>query len=402
MEQDGMGLADLPAYGEIRDRCLAAEPAAQTYAARLRRRAEQYCREAAPAVTDKRFTVHSPSRDPHDYVSIGTYWWPDPEAPDGMPYVQRDGQISPDFQLYDRPRWDRAADGIVTTVKGAYFLDQPQFAEEAAKRARRWFCDPETRMAPHICYAQMIPGLCTGNSAGLVDFALYLPAVLDHLQLLARLPQTPWSAADRQTLAAWCAHLLAWLESHPLGREEESSGNNHGVYYDRMVVCLSLFLDRPERARAQLLKSRERVAKQIQPDGRMTAELRRTCSFGYTVMNLRGFVDLAWIGRRLEVPLWTPRCEEGNGSIRAGVEFLYRHACAEAPWPYPQIEPVAWPMVWPVLAKANRLSEGEYAYPAMAHRMPEGFVPDLFPMVEPIHPFGEARSPEGLAKHKGK
>ncbi len=402
MEQECMWLADLSAYGEIRDRCLAEESAAHAYAARLRSRAEQFCREAAPAVTDKRFTNHSPSRDPHDYVSIGTYWWPDPEAPDGLPYVQRDGQISPDFHLYDRPRWDLAADGIVTAAKGAYFLDQPRFAQEAAKRARRWFCDPETHMAPHICYAQMIPGRCTGNSAGLIDFALYLPTVLDHLQLLARLPQTPWSGTDHQTLAAWCAHLLAWLESHPFGREEEERGNNHGVYYDRMVVCLSLFLDRPERARAQLLKSLQHVTRQIRPDGSMPAELRRTCSFGYTVMNLRGFVDLAWIGRRLDVPVWSPCGTEVQSPIRSGVEFFYRCACSADPWPYEQIEPIDWRMIWPVLGKANVLSGGGYAYSRVAHRMPDDFLPELFPMNEPIHPFGEARSPGGIVQHNGK
>lgn len=398
-EQDGMWLTDIRAYGEIRDRCMAGEPAAQACAARLRRRAEQYCREAAPAVTDKRFTVHSPSRDPHDYVSIGTYWWPNAEAPDGLPYVERDGQISPDFQLYDRPRWDRAADGIVTTIKGAYFLDQPRLAQEAAKRARRWFCDPETCMAPHIGHAQMIPGRCTGNSAGIIDFALYLPTVLDHLQLLAQFFPTAWSDADHATLVAWCSHLLAWLERHPFGREEEERGNNHGVYYDRLVVCLSLFLNRPERARTQLRKSSQHVTQQIKPDGRMTAELRRTCSFGYTVMNLRGFVDLAWIGSRLDLPVWSAHSEDGQGTIRAGVDFLYRHACSEAPWPFPQIEPIAWPMVWPVFEKANTLSEGAYAFPALAHRMPADFVPELFHLVEPIHPFGEPRSPEGLARH---
>ncbi len=82
-------LADVRAYGEIRDRCRADEHAASPHAARLRLCAEQFCRDAAPAVTDKQFTRYSPSHDPHDYVSIGTYWWPNPESPDGLPYVSR-------------------------------------------------------------------------------------------------------------------------------------------------------------------------------------------------------------------------------------------------------------------------------------------------------------------------
>lgn len=33
---------------------------------------------------------------PHDYYSNGDYWWPNPDTPDGLPYIQRDGQTNPD------------------------------------------------------------------------------------------------------------------------------------------------------------------------------------------------------------------------------------------------------------------------------------------------------------------
>jgi DUF1680 family protein len=32
---------------------------------------------------------------PHDFYSNGDYWWPDPSKPDGLPYLQRDGQSNP-------------------------------------------------------------------------------------------------------------------------------------------------------------------------------------------------------------------------------------------------------------------------------------------------------------------
>src|SRR5271169_3918685 len=33
----------------------------------------------------------SPTGDPHDYVSYGRYWWPNPATTNGLPFVQRDG-----------------------------------------------------------------------------------------------------------------------------------------------------------------------------------------------------------------------------------------------------------------------------------------------------------------------
>ena len=385
-------LIDEHAYEQLRARVRSQDAAIKTWADQLHHRAEQLCRSPAPAVTDKRFTPHSPSRDPHDYVSIATYWWPDPDSPDGLPYTSRDGQLSPDLKLYDRARWEDAVDGIITLVKAAYFFEEPRFAKEAASRIRRWFLDPETRMNPHLKYGQMIPGRCTGRQYGVIDFSLYLPAVLDHIQWLTSLDESPWTAADQQSMSDWCDRFLTWLENDEFGRQEEAATNNHATYYDRMVVSLALFLNRQERARRQLEKTRQRIVQQIEPDGSMPRELRRTCSFGYTVMNTRGFVDLAWMSRRVDLDLWAYSGDDGR-SIPAAVDFLYRLACSPNPWPYEQIEPVDWRMIWPVLEKSEAFSGQRFDAASLAHRMPADFDPDAFPLVEPIHPFGRLRSP---------
>jgi hypothetical protein len=150
-----------------------------------------------------------------------------------LPYIRRDGRLSPDVELYDRKRWERAADGIVTTAKAAYFLDEPRFAEEAVTRVRRWFLDAETRMNSHLRYASMIPGRCTGRQYGVIDFSIYLPTVLDHIRLLANLDESPWTAEDQRGMVAWCNSFLKWLENDQFGRKEEAAPNNHSVYYDR-------------------------------------------------------------------------------------------------------------------------------------------------------------------------
>ena len=40
----------------------------------------------------------------NDFYSNADYWWPNPNKPDGLPYVQRDGQSNP--QIYN---WHRLA-----------------------------------------------------------------------------------------------------------------------------------------------------------------------------------------------------------------------------------------------------------------------------------------------------
>ena len=385
-------LIDEREYKALRKRVRSRDAAIGPCVDMLRQRAEFLRNSPVAVVTDKRFTPHSPSKDRHDYVSVATYWWPNPDSANGLPYIRRDGHLSPDVGLYDRPRWEQTVGSIITLSRAAYFLDEPRYAEAAATRIRSWFLDPRTRMNPHLRFAQMIPGQCQGRQYGIIDFALYLPAVLDHVQLLAGRNESGWTAADQRSMRDWCDRFLKWAETHEFGRQEEAAANNHAVHYDRMVVCLALFLDRPERARAQLEKSRKRIGQQIGADGSMPHELRRTCSFGYTVMNTRGFVELAWMARSVNVDLWSYTGENG-GSIPAAVDFLHRHVRSTEPWPYPQIEPIDWRMVWPVFQKVELLAQRRYDAEQLAHRMPADFQAAAFSLIEPIHPFGDQRSP---------
>ena len=51
--------------------------------------AQQEYSEPSHSVTER--TVRAKSGDKHDYASMGTYWWPNPDTKDGLPYIRRDG-----------------------------------------------------------------------------------------------------------------------------------------------------------------------------------------------------------------------------------------------------------------------------------------------------------------------
>ena len=64
-----------------------------------------------------------PSGDKHDYMSVGPYWWPDPNKPDGLPYIRKDGERNPARNSGDT---DNAAESAmaaaVETLGLAYFF----------------------------------------------------------------------------------------------------------------------------------------------------------------------------------------------------------------------------------------------------------------------------------------
>ena len=58
----------------------------------LRKTADKALKNDAYSVTHKKITP--PSGDAHDYLSYSRYWWPDPEKPDGLPYIRKDGVVN--------------------------------------------------------------------------------------------------------------------------------------------------------------------------------------------------------------------------------------------------------------------------------------------------------------------
>jgi len=387
-----MWLADRKLFERFQARIDSYDPAAMPIAAKLRENAQRLCEQSIPAVTDKRPTPQSPSSDPHDYVSVGTYWWPNPDTADGLPYVKRDGLLSPDFALYDRPRWDAAADAMVQTMRAAFLLRDRAFAHNAVQRLRTWFLNPDTRMNPHLNHAQFIPGRHAGGPPGIIDFALYLPVVLDHIELLNSFSPSPWTAQDQEGLVTWCRALTTWLETSPLALREQQAENNHGTYYDRFLITLRLFTGTRTAATELAGRVRDRVIHQIEPDGRAPRELKRTCSFGYSLMNAQGLLDIAYIARRLGDDLWNWSAPNG-GSIPAAVRFMFDYACSRDEWPFEQIEPIDWRMVALMAQKANSMDPSHFDVAEMAHRLPANFDPIAFSVVAPLHPFGAERAP---------
>ena len=87
-----------------------------------------------------------------------------------------------------------------------------------------------------------------------------------------------------------------------------------------------LYTGQHELARRLLERSRDRVARQIEPDGRQPRELERTRSWDYSIFNLRAFLQLARLGERLGLDLWDYRSSDGR-SLRGA-----RHRHHRNPW----------------------------------------------------------------------
>lgn len=104
--------------------------------------------EGVYSVTHKDMVPASGSR--HDYMSMGPYWWPDPDKSDGLPYIRRDGEVNPERNDLDSRRESRMINSVRTLSLAWYFSDNNKFADKAAELLDVWFLNPETLMNPHL------------------------------------------------------------------------------------------------------------------------------------------------------------------------------------------------------------------------------------------------------------
>lgn len=319
-------------------------------------------------VVDK--TRVPPSGDKHDYMSMGPYWWPDPDRPGGEPYVRRDGEVNPERNgdAFDATRMDRMGAAVEALSLAYYSSDDRRYAVKAAELVRAWFLEPATRMNPNAQFAQGVPGRTPGRGAGVLD-TTRLTRVVEGVGLIA--PSKVLSAQELAGLERWFSDYTTWMMTSPNGREERDASNNHGVWYDFQLAHFALFARREDVARTVIEHvPSQRLQKQIGADGKMPRELERTRAYHYTIYALRAAAGLADLAGCVNVDLWRG---QGSSRLRAALNYIVPYVGRERDFPHPDLEP------GPDEGSYELFSRAAWAYGDMEYRRAAGVLAEYNP-----------------------
>ncbi|HBB87717.1 MAG TPA: hypothetical protein DC047_08895 [Blastocatellia bacterium] len=341
-------LLDGPKLAETKRRVHSRDPTLAAALVELETDARRAMQQKPSSVVTK--TATPLSGDKHDYLSQAPYFWPNPNKPDGLPYINRDGERNPEInKITDHLALDQMAAGVRTLSLAYYFKEDEEYAAKATQLLRAWFLDPATRMNPNLEYAQSIPGVNTGRGIGLIE-TRGLANTVDAIGLLAG--SKSWTAADQKGVEAWFGKFLQWMQESKNGREENAAKNNHGTFYDVQSMSFALFVRRNDLAKQIAEAAKEkRIALQIEPDGRQPLELRRTKAWSYSNMNLDGLMQLARLAENVGVDLWNYQTKDERG-IRGALEYLYPYAMGDQKWTYQQIGGFEAKLFYPVMRRA--------------------------------------------------
>ena len=293
------------------------------------------------SVVDK--TTLPPSGNRQDYWHPAPYWWPNPATSDGLPYIRRDGErvpgselYSPESDRYDRTRLQRLFDDATAAALAWRVSGERRFAEHAVAMLRCWFLDPQTRMNPHMTYAQWRPEPNSryAGGYGLIELKdLYF--FLDAVRLMRDSGVLDRATEDR--FRAWLGAYLEWIQSSPQGLAERAARNNHGTCFDLQVAAIAAYLGELGVLSVTLRSSKARILTQFAADGSQREELTRNRSAHYTSFNLQCWVNLARLAATVGCDLWGDE-RAGHPSLRGALGWLLP-LLAKPNWPYPQVAP---------------------------------------------------------------
>jgi hypothetical protein len=289
--------------------------------------ADRYLRESPQTITASSSPRSAGGR--HDYFSEGDYWWPDPANPDG-PYIQRDGMTNPDNFVAHRHALIRLSLHVPALASAWLITRDRRYADHAARHLRAWFIDEDTRMNPHLLYAQAIKGRVTGRGIGIID-TLHLVEVVRATSTLEQ-----GNVLDRGVVEgtrSWFERYLTWMTTHEYGQAERDAKNNHGTCWVAQAAEFARYTGRSDLTSF----CRERfktvlVPGQVAPDGSFPEELRRTKPYGYSLFNLDAFATVAEILAGSD-SLWTFETPDGRG-IGKALAFMYPYIKDKTRWPY--------------------------------------------------------------------
>ena len=160
------------------------------------------------SVTDK--SRVPPSGDKHDFLRMPTYAWPNPDTPNGLPYIIRDGEAGPGCREpdYDQRRLGEFTAAVRNLAWAALATGMSAYAEHAVELLRVWFVDPSTAMNPNLTYSKYTAGDEAPYRTGVIATHTWV----EMIQAVGILAGTEaWSSELGDGLRTWFSDYILWL-----------------------------------------------------------------------------------------------------------------------------------------------------------------------------------------------
>ncbi len=311
--------------------------------------------------------------DKNDYVSLATYWWPNPDTVDHLPYIRRDGHRTYEDDMYDKLNFRVLGYDMYMLSLLYYITEDIVYYNALKKNVTYYLLDSVTGMNPNLNHGQMIRGINDGRCIGIIDYSTGVAPGFYMVKLISDLGLV--DNEFKSSLDIWIKDFLDWMLYSPLGIEESNTLNNHAVYYDFGSVVLADFIN--DEKTVKLLYDNminRRIPLQIEADGSMPLELERTKSKHYSIMNLRGICHFSIITQNYGYSIWDN--EECNALMINAIDYIFDRIIFNTKvWEYDEIDDICGTYLNALMNEAvKHISDKYYIYDKLQYVMDDNKV----------------------------
>ncbi|GJQ62387.1 MAG: alginate lyase [Melioribacteraceae bacterium] len=270
----------------------------------------------------------------HDYFSEGPYWWPNPEDPDG-PYIRHDGKRNPE-RFGDHKELHMSFYRAVTSLSiAAYLTGEKKYADRALEFIEQWWIDENTKMAPHLKYAQIIRNKPVRRGVGIIETHRYV-GLIESLLLLESTGFVP--SEKQKDMKRWWTDYYSWLTESEWGIDEEERGNNHSSWWAAQAAAIAYYLGKTDDLEKYYEYGKSYlIDRQISENCEQPLEDGRTLSLNYNVFNLDALSFLSAVLKKTGKDLFMYK---GNGcTIEGAAERIIPFIENPDEWKLDQIKP---------------------------------------------------------------
>ncbi|KAK5996805.1 hypothetical protein PT974_02148 [Cladobotryum mycophilum] len=305
----------------------------------LTAQADSWLNQGPWTVTTK--TTPPPNGTLHDYASQAPYFWPNPNTPNGCPYINKDGQRNPEVDKYqDRLAVGKMFNSSYVLSLAWYYTGKKEYALHASDILRTWFVEPSTAMNPNLNHAQIVPCANDGRSIGIIDFSQEYTNVIDAVAILST-GAPGWTTGDLSAFKAWNKQA------------EAAATNNHGTFANMQIAALALFTGNTTLARQRAELAKTFINTQITANGSQPQELSRTRSYHYSNFDLGAHLRYALIASKVGVDLFRYTGPDGQSILKAANFLIPAAVKGQSAWAYEELEFTAYAATDNIHAAAN-------------------------------------------------
>jgi hypothetical protein len=252
---------------------------------------------------------------PNEYVSLSTYYWPDPDNPNGK-YIKKLKINNKKYKYSDRKYIDIILNKIQCLALAYKLSSNEAYADKGIKLIKCFFLNSKTHMIPRLSHSGIIVEDQSKNSftthGCIVD--------TNSFYILGDLTEILLDTTSKNAMMLWFKNISDWFLYSDYGLKSKIKTNNWLTSYYVQVLSYLYASGQTELCKKILEDNFEKILiTQIESDGTQPHEQSRDCPIHYSNYNLHLLTRLALIGQKYDINIWSYKHSSGKGSLYAAM-----------------------------------------------------------------------------------